>query len=255
MMRRVLPLLLIACLTSGCGVAGRLGRVGKPPKISPMTDPVTPTIEPSLGDQAAAHRAGSTDPAWNRTAPSGASLFRTGAGAFFQDQRASKVGDIVTVRINIADKAQLDNTTTRSRGGTETGGLAAFFGLESKLSKVLPGNPDPAKLVDTNSNSQSSGAGNTTRSEQINTVIGAVVTGVLPNGNLIVQGRQEVRVNFELRELVISGIIRPEDIARDNTILHSQMAEARISYGGRGQLTDAQQARWGQQIYDALFPF
>lgn len=253
-MRHALPLLLIAATTSGCGVAGKLSQVGKPPKISPMSDPVAPAIEPSLGGQAAAHRGGATDP----TRPfvgSGASLFRTGAGAFFQDQRAAKIGDLVTVRINIADNAQLDNTTTRSRGGTETSGLTSFFGLESKLSKLLPGNPDPSSLVDTNSASRSTGAGNTTRSEQINTVISAVVTGVLPNGNLVVQGRQEVRVNFELRELVISGIIRPEDIARNNTILHSQMAEARISYGGRGQLTDAQQARWGQQIYDALFPF
>jgi flagellar L-ring protein FlgH len=253
-MRRIVPLLLIVSMTAGCGVAGRLKQVGKAPKISPMADPVAPAIEPSLGDQAAARRGGSA-PVVARPPATSASLFRTGAGAFFQDQRASKVGDIVTVRIHIADKAQLDNTTTRSRTGTESSGLGSFFGLESKLSKVLPGNPDPSKLIDTNSNSQSAGAGNTTRSEQIDTVVAAIVTGVLPNGNLIVQGRQEVRVNFELRELVISGVIRPEDIARDNTILHSQMAEARISYGGRGQLTDAQQARWGQQILDALSPF
>jgi len=253
-MRRFVTLLLLAGMTSGCGVAGRLREVGKAPKITPMADPVAPIIEPSLANQAAAHRAGATDPTRPRDGAS-ASLFRTGAGAFFQDQRASKAGDIVTVRINIADKAQLDNTTTRSRGGTESGGISSLLGLEAKLSKILPGNPDPSKLVDTNSSSQSTGAGNIARSEQINTVVAAVVTGVLPNGNLIVQGRQEVRVNFELRELAISGIIRPEDIARDNTILHSQMAEARISYGGRGQLTNAQQARWGQQIYDALFPF
>jgi flagellar L-ring protein precursor FlgH len=253
-MRRILPLLLVVGMTSGCGAVGRLSQVGKAPKISPMSDPIAPAIEPSLGDQAAARRGGAPTAAGSSTSSS-ASLFRIGAGAFFQDQRASKVGDIVTVLIHIADKAQLDNTTTRTRTGTETSGIGSFFGLESKLSKVLPGNPDPSKLIDTNSNSQSSGAGNTTRSEQINTVVAAIVTGVLPNGNLIVQGRQEVRVNFELRELVISGVIRPEDIARDNTILHSQMAEARISYGGRGQLTDAQQARWGQQILDALSPF
>jgi flagellar L-ring protein precursor FlgH len=162
---------------------------------------------------------------------------------------------VLTIRINIADKAVLDNSTTRSRTGAETAGLSSLLGLESQLVKVLPGHPDPSKLVDSNSNSTSSGAGNTTRSEQINTTIAAIVTDVLPNGNLMVQGRQEVRVNFELRELIVSGIVRPEDIARDNSILHSQIAEARISYGGRGQLTDAQQARWGQQIYDALFPF
>jgi flagellar L-ring protein precursor FlgH len=251
-MRRLIPLFLIAGLTSGCGVVGRLSQVGKPPKFSPLVDPVAPSVQPSLADQAAAGRAVAAES--DRHGAS-ASLFRTGAGAFFKDQRASKVGDIVTVRINISDKAELDNATTRSRGGSETGGLSSFFGLESKLAKVLPGNPDPSSLVDTNSTSQSSGAGNTARSERIETVIAGVVTKVLPNGNLIVQGRQEVRVNFELRELVISGIIRPEDIARDNTVLLSQMAEARVSYGGHGQLTDVQQARWGQQIYDALFPF
>ncbi|HWW65144.1 MAG TPA: flagellar basal body L-ring protein FlgH [Sphingomonadaceae bacterium] len=251
-MRRIVPVVLLATLTSGCGVAGRLGRVGQPPKMTKMADPIAPLLEPSLGNEAAAHRTGVS----GRTAASpSASLFRTGAGAFFHDQRASRVGDILTIKVDIADKAVLDNSTSRSRTGTEAGGIAGFFGLESKLSKILPGNPDPSKLVDTSSSSVSAGTGNTARSEQISTVIAGIVTGVLPNGNLMVQGRQEVRVNFELRELVVSGIVRPQDIARDNSILHSQMAEARISYGGRGQLTDAQQARWGQQIYDALFPF
>jgi flagellar L-ring protein precursor FlgH len=253
-MRRIIPLLLMAGLT-GCGVAGRMEHIGRAPKMSPQpVDPVAPVIEPSLGDQAAAHRAGSRDRARPAEAPS-ASLFRTGAGAFFHDQRASRAGDVLTIRIAIADKAVLDNSTTRSRTGAETAGLSSLLGLESQLVKVLPGHPDPSKLVDSSSNSTSSGAGNTARSEQINTTIAAIVTDVLPNGNLMVQGRQEVRVNFELRELVVSGIVRPEDIARDNSILHSQIAEARISYGGRGQLTDAQQQRWGQQIYDALFPF
>ncbi|MFD2134750.1 flagellar basal body L-ring protein FlgH [Novosphingobium resinovorum] len=182
-------------------------------------------------------------------------LFRTGGGAFFRDQRASRVGDIVTIRINIADNAQVANSTTRTRNGSEGGGIAALLGLESQIGKVLPGNPDPGNLVSTNSKSSAVGVGNTARSEQINMTVAATVTSVLPNGNLAIRGKQEVRVNFELRELVVSGVIRPEDIARDNSIRHSQIAEARISYGGRGQLTDAQQARWGQQIYDALFPF
>jgi flagellar L-ring protein FlgH len=249
-MRRTFSVVMMACLLSGCGVAGRMNRIGKAPKMTAAADPIAPIIEPSLGDQSSAHRNG--DGA-NATPPS-ASLFRTGAGAFFHDQRASRVGDILTIKVSIADKAQLDNSTSRTRAGTETAGIAALLGLETKIPKIL-GTTDPSKLVDTNSNSQSTGTGNTTRSEQISTTIAAIVTKVLPNGNLMIQGRQEVRVNFELRELVVSGIVRPEDIARDNSILHSQIAEARISYGGRGQLTDAQQARWGQQIYDALFPF
>lgn len=250
-MKHMVSIVALATLLSGCGAVGRLSHVGKAPKMSQMDEPAPPLLEPSLGSQAAAHRTGKAPEA----GPATASLFRTGAGAFLSDQRASRKGDIVTIRINIADKAVVDNATTRSRSGAETANLTALLGLESKIGKILPGNPDPSKLVNTGSTSQSTGTGNTARSEQINMTIAAVVTDVLPNGNLMIRGRQETRVNFELRELVVSGIIRPEDIARDNSIQHSQIAEARISYGGHGQLTDAQQARWGQQIYDALFPF
>ncbi|RJF85749.1 flagellar basal body L-ring protein FlgH [Sphingomonas cavernae] len=250
-MKRIASALVLASLVAGCGVTDRLANVGRAPKLTPMDNPSAPLIEPSLGNQAAAHRSGKPV----ETAAPSASLFRTGAGAFLRDQRASRIGDIVTIRINISDRAVVGNSTTRSRTGSESAGIASLFGLESQLDKVLPGNPDPANLVDTSSDSQSAGAGNTSRSEQINMTVAALVTDVLPNGNLLIRGRQEVRVNFELRELIVSGVVRPEDIARDNSIRHSQIAEARISYGGRGQLTDAQQARWGQQIYDALFPF
>ena len=247
-------LLLVATALSGCGTIGHLKAIGKAPKMSPAEEIASPAIEPSIGLQGAAYRAGT---AYSPVAPPppSASLFRTGSGAFFRDQRAGRIGDILTVRINIADKAAVDNTTSRSRGGTEKAGIAALLGVQAPLAKLLPGSVDPAKLIDTGSTSQSNGAGNTSRSETINMTIAATVVGVMPNGNLMIRGKQEVRVNFELRELVVSGLVRPEDIARDNSIRHSQIAEARISYGGRGQLTDAQQARWGQQIYDALFPF
>ena len=254
MKKMIVPLIAVATALSGCGTVGRLAAVGKAPKMTPIDESPNPSVEPSLGFQGAANRAG-TMPAETVAAPPSASLFRTGGGAFFRDQRAGRVGDILTVRINIADKAAVDNTTTRSRGGSETSGLAALLGLQTPLAKVLPGTVDPSKLVDTSSTSKSNGAGNTSRSETIAMTIAATVVGVMPNGNLLIRGKQEMRVNFELRELVVSGIVRPEDVARDNSIQHSQIAEARISYGGRGQLTDAQQARWGQQIYDALFPF
>jgi flagellar L-ring protein precursor FlgH len=250
-MKHMVSVLTLAALLSGCGAVGRLSTVGKPPKMSPLEEPASPMLEPSLGSQAAAHRSGRAPVA----GPATASLFRTGAGAFLRDQRASRVGDIVTIRINIADRAVVDNSTSRSRAGGETANLSNLLGLESQIGKILPGNPNPASLVNTGSTSQATGSGNTARSEQISLTIAAVVTDVLPNGNLLIRGRQETRVNFELRELIVSGVIRPEDIARDNSIQHSQIAEARISYGGHGQLTDAQQARWGQQIYDALFPF
>ena len=251
-MKKLVPVVALAVLLSGCGAAGRLKAVGKAPKMSPTGETYASEIEPSLGDAASARRAAEA------TAPaptSSASLFRAGSSALFQDQRAARLGDILTIRINIQDKATVDNSTTRSRSGGESAGISSLLGLENPLKKILPGSNDTSKLVDTKSTSTSNGAGNTSRSEQINMTVAAIVTQVLPNGNLMIRGKQEVRVNFELRELVVTGIVRPQDIARDNTIRHTQIAEARVIYGGRGQLTDVQQARWGQQIYDALFPF
>lgn len=250
-MRRVslLPL-SIAVLVSGCGTAGRLAEVGRPPRFAKDAEVVAPDLEASIARASAEQREGVSAPP-----PASASLFRTGAGAFFRDQRASRQGDILTIRIAINDRASFDNSTTRTRGGSENAGIAALLGLEKPLSKLLPGNPSTDPLVDTSSESKSSGSGSTARQETLNMTMAAVVTSVLPNGNMLVRGRQQVRVNFELRELTLTGIIRPEDIARDNSIRHTQIAEAKISYGGHGQLTNAQQARWGQQIYDALFPF
>lgn len=253
-MKRILPLLITAALVASCGSVGKLKMVGKAPKLSVPEVTPSPPLQASLGRQGSADRAGVGEKAPNPAAPS-ASLFRTGAGAFFRDQRAGRVGDILTVRIKIDDRADFGNTTSRSRTGSENAGLSALLGLQSPLTKFLPGGVDPAKLVAADSTSKSDGTGTISRKETINMTIAATVVGVLPNGNLAIRGKQEVRVNYELRELVISGIVRPEDIARDNSIPHTQIAEARISYGGRGRLSDAQQDRWGQQIYDALFPF
>jgi flagellar L-ring protein precursor FlgH len=241
---------------AGCGAVGRLKAVGKVPALTASDTVDAPYLEPSLGQPGVAQRRESAMPrsATPTPAPS-ASLFRAGAGAFLGDQRASRVGDILTVRINIADKADVGDTTTRARSGSEKAGLGALLGLQTPLAKVLPGAVDTSKLVDGNSDSKSTGTGTISRSETINMTMSAIVTNVLPSGNLVIRGRQEVRVNYELRELIVSGVVRPQDIARDNSIAHSQIAEARISYGGRGQLSEAQQARWGQQIYDALFPF
>lgn len=253
MTNRLLSLLVVASL-SGCGTAGRLANIGRAPKMSPVEASRAPGVETSLAMQGAAHRGGQNAVA--QAAPVlSASLFRAGAGGLFRDQRASRVGDILTIRINIADKADIGNTTSRSRTGSEKSGIAALLGLQTPLAKLLPGAVDPSKLVDLNSASDNKGTGSTSRSETVSMTVAAVVVDVLPNGNMLIRGRQEVRVNYELRELVVTGVVRPEDIARDNSIMHTQIAEARISYGGRGQLTDAQQARWGQQLYDALFPF
>ena len=254
--KHIIPLMVIVPLISACGVADRLSNVGRAPRFTPQEDIQTAAVERSIAradlvDRVDTERTGTTSPPQSPTA----SLFRQGAAGLFRDQRAAAVGDIVTIRINVRDRATVDNSTSRSRTNSENAGLASLLGLQTPLSRLLPGNPDTGDLVDMGSRSQSRGSGTTERSETINMTMAAVVTDVLPNGNLLVRGRQEMRVNFELRELIVTGIIRPQDIARDNSISHSQIAEARISYGGRGQLTDVQQARWAQQIYDALFPF
>ena len=105
------------------------------------------------------------------------------------------------------------------------------------------------------STSESSGKGTIDRSEKIQLSVAAVVTDVLPNGNLVINGSQEVRVNFELRQLTVAGIARPTDITRTNMVSYDRLAEARISYGGRGRVSEVQQPSWGHQIYDTLRPF
>lgn len=247
-MRKLLVLATIGLTLSGCGAVGRLKQVGKAPKLSAIETVDTPEMETSLAMPA--DRGGRASQPQQPAAS--ASLFRTGAGAFFRDQRATKMGDILTIRINIQDRANLGNNTSRTRGGSETGGMGGLLNI-SPVAKLL--GADANRVAETDSDSEYAGGGSTVRSETINMTMAAIVTKLLPNGNLMVRGRQEVRVNFEMRELIVTGIIRPEDIARDNSIQHSQIAEARVIYGGKGQLTEAQQARWGQQIYDALFPF
>ncbi len=250
-MKRAALLLLPLLALSACGTWGRLKDVGRAPGLSETQAPPAPTAEPSLTQLSTAQRGG--DAAADPQAAPSASLFRTGAGALFQDQRASKVGDILTLRIDIADKANVSNATSRSRTGSEEGGASAFFGLEKILKRAA--GIDSNTLVGSATTSSNDGKGTTSRSETISLTMAAIVSAVLPNGNLVIKGRQETRVNFELRELLVTGIVRPQDVARDNSIRHTQIAEARISYGGKGQLTDAQQARWGQQLLNVLSPF
>lgn len=231
---------------SACGTLDRIKNIGQAPDLTPMQQMV---LQPRGRSRAV------SIPQQEPVATEANSLWRTGAKAFFRDHRAANVGDIITVVIDIEDEAAVENSTARSRSTSEDAGISNFLGIEGKLATVLPGGFDPGSAIDFGSNSSTSGTGTVDRSETISMTVAAIVSQVLPNGNLVIQGRQEVRVNFEVRELYITGIIRPEDISRFNTIKHTQIAEARISYGGRGQLTEMQQARYGQQLYEILFPF
>lgn len=183
------------------------------------------------------------------------SLWKAGARAFFKDQRAGRVGDILTVNIDIDDSASLNNATARNRSNNMNAGVTDLLGLESSLGRVLPGGFDPKNAIGFGGGSNSAGNGSITRSEAIKLTVAAVVSHVLPNGNLVIQGRQEVRTNGELRELSVAGIVRPEDITAANTIRHEQIAEARISYGGRGALSNIQKTPAGQAILERVTPF
>jgi len=242
---KILPLLLLIPLSS-CGALQRFSEIGKPPSMTPTADP---TQDPSWRKVSMPMPA--ADPPVNETA----SLWRSGSREFFKDQRASRVGDIITVVVNIADQAQLNDDTTASRTGTETMGMPNMFGLESQIPKILSKATNVSSLVSTNSANSNAGKGQIQRNESVTLRIAGVVTQVLPNGNLVVVARQEMEVNSELRELRVSGVVRAADINSDNTVDHDRMAEARISYGGRGTLTDLQQPRYGQQVMDILLPF
>ncbi len=183
------------------------------------------------------------------------SLWRNGARAFFHDQRASHIGDILTVNININDNAKLQNETVANRKTANTLGIPNLLGFESSLGRLLPKAFNPSAAISTAGNSSSDGQGSVNRSEAISLTIAAVVTQVLPNGNLVIQGRQEVRINQELRELTIAGIVRPEDITSTNTIQHTQIAEARVSYGGKGSVATVQNVPVGQALINKFSPF
>lgn len=221
----------------------------KGPDLTPMRYPSALSFQNQEYVGQAASRELAPQPA------SANSLWRIGARAFFIDQRASRVGDILTVQIDIDDSAKTSNASASSRTSGANVGVPNFLGLESSLGKILPGGFDPANAVNTSSSSSNAGSGSVTRSEKISLTVAAVVTAVLPNGNLVIQGNQEVRTNAELRQLSVAGIVRPEDISSSNTIRHTQIAEARISYGGRGDISRVQKTPAGQSLVERFTPF
>jgi flagellar L-ring protein precursor FlgH len=233
-------------LLSACGIPERLSEIGHPPEMSGIQNPTsTPGYRPVVMPMP-------TQEAQN-TAPN--SLWQASRQTFFKDQRAAKVGDIVTVNISINDTANLQNSTDRSRTGSEESGIPSLLGMETQLTKVFPEALDPSSLVSTNSTSTSNGTGAIKRSEAINLKLAATVTQLLSNGNFVIQGRQQVLVNNEMRDLSLQGVIRPQDILNDNTISYEKIAEARIAYGGKGNITNLQSPRYGQQFIDAISPF
>lgn len=234
---------LTATALAGCSALDRMAMIGEPPALTAIENPTSqpgykPVHMPMPTPQPASY--------------SPNSLWRSGSRAFFKDQRAHQVGDILTVKVKITDRATLENETSRSRKNSEDSGIDNFFG-KSKI--PIMNAPIGSRIFTADSNASSDGKGTIDRKEELLTNVAAVITQLLPNGNLVVEGKQEIRVNFEVRELIVAGIVRPEDIESDNTIDSSKIAQARIAYGGRGQITDVQQPRYGQQVLDVLLPF
>jgi flagellar L-ring protein precursor FlgH len=233
----------MASLAGGCVSLERLRWLGDAPPLDAINNPTTqagykPVQMPMPAPQPAVYQPNS--------------LWRTGSRAFFKDQRANQVGDILTVKVRFNDKATLENETSRSRSMEEDSGITNFFG---KPKVPIMNAAVPTRIFTGDSTSSSDGKGSIDRREELWTNVAGVVTQVLPNGNLVIEGKQEVRVNFEIRELIVAGIVRPEDIESDNTIDSAKIAEARIAYGGRGQIMDMQQPRYGQQVLDIILPF
>lgn len=245
---KFIALLLVSSLLGGCThTLDKLEEVGRPPKLADVTNP---TEQPAY--QPVSWPMPETPPAPKQYANS---LWQPGARAFFRDQRAARVGDILRVNIKIEDKAEVDNATERKRDTFDSLATPTVFGLENKLYKNLPGTANPAALLSATGNTNSKGNGTIKRKEKIETQVAALITQILPNGNLVIDGKQEIRINYDIREVSVKGVVRPEDIKSDNTIDSTQIAEARIIYGGRGQLQDMQQPRWGSQIIETLSPF
>jgi flagellar L-ring protein precursor FlgH len=243
---RLAALAALTLSLAACDAMTRVSEIGAAPALTTIQDPqkqpgYRPVSLPMPTPMSAERRPNS--------------LWQAGTRAFFKDQRANQIGDILTVIIDISEQAKLSNETTKNRNNSENTGITSAMGFESQLQKILPHGANTASLLAATTTAKQDGVGTINRTDQVKLNVAMLVNQVLPNGNLVVIGHQEMRVNFEVRELQITGVIRPQDISATNTIPLEKIAEARVSYGGRGQLMDAQQARYGQQLFDIISPF
>jgi flagellar L-ring protein FlgH len=234
----------VAVTGAGCSTFDKLALINSQPPLSPIENPTTkPAYKPVQMPM----------PVPQPVTFNPNSLWRNGSRAFFKDQRAHQVGDILTVKVNINDTAQFQDQTQVTRTASQDNEITNFLGanrINNPAKAVLPGS-----IITADSNSQSNANGSINRTDQLVTNVAAVVVQLLPNGNLVIQGKQEIRLNSEMRELLVAGVVRPEDIDSDNSIDLPKIAEARVAYGGKGTLSNIQQPPWGQQALDLLLPF
>jgi flagellar L-ring protein FlgH len=235
--------ILGALALSGCG---KLGQVGRAPDFTGLE---------GTGQHYAMYSATLPEDLTAATPSDDSSLWSAGTESLFGDRRAAQRGDILTVVIEIDDSASISNSTGRNRSGAQESGLPEFLGIPQRIDESLPDGASMAEAFEMNSSSTFKGSGNVARQEQLTLRVAATVVEELPNGVLRIEGQQEVRVNYELRELVVTGFVRPIDISRQNEITYDKIAGARVSYGGRGQISDVQQPTYGQQVADIVLPF
>lgn len=255
--RQLTAVALAAIALSGCNAFSRVSQIGEAPPLTTIQDPKTqPGYQPVSLPMPA--------PIISERQPN--SLWKAGSRAFFKDQRASNIGDILTVLVSFDDKAQFNNETQTQRTTNEQDTMPNAMGFENQIQKILPkaalpgiggstGVGSTGTLVNVTGATNNDGKAEINREEQVTLEVAALVTQVLPNGNLVIQGHQEIRVNYEVRDLQITGVLRPQDISAINTVPLDKLAEARVSYGGRGQLTNDQQPRYGEQLLDVIAPF
>ncbi|WBU56939.1 flagellar basal body L-ring protein FlgH [Paracoccus sediminicola] len=241
-MNRYLTALLLL-VVAGCN---RVDHIGRPPSMteSRSTPEFIAMTEPELNL-----------PQGPQRPESRASLWSGAQNSLVRDRRAAARGDILTVVIEIDDRAEISNSSNRSRSAADQISMPDFAGLPQRVEARLPEGATMGSLVDADASSSYKGSGKISRRDKLTLRVAATIIDRLPNGTLHLQGSQEVRVNFEMRELTVSGFVRPEDIGRNNEVSYDRIAGARISYGGRGQITDVQQPRYGQQIADVILPY
>lgn len=239
---RAITATILLVFVAGC--AGDIAEIGREPVMSPVGTGLAANVQPSASALFLPASGVSR----------GATIWDGGRANIFSDIRAVKIGDVITVQIAIDDKASFGNTS----GRTQTDQINSGFNFVLNSIGIAKGTGQSPYTVqlnpqfDSSATSSAHGQGSIDRSEKIQLSVAAVVTDVLPNGNLIISGSQEVRVNFELRLLTVAGIVRPQDISKENAISYDKIAEARISYGGRGRIMEVQQPPLFQQIYDRL---
>lgn len=236
----------LLCLALALGACSRVANVGQVPELT----------SPRSGEEFIAM----TNPPLEIPVDSGrpeaaASLWAGTTSSLISDRRAATRGDILTVVIEIDDRAEISNSSGRSRASGEDVSIPQMMVIPQRLADKLPDGASFDNLAEASASSTYKGTGNITRRDKLTLRVAATVVDRLPNGTLQIQGSQEVRVNYELRELTVSGFVRPADIDRSNEIAYDRIAGARISYGGRGQITDVQQPRYGQQVADILLPY